>query len=54
MTVLKALNCWRHFELSLTVFGGDDNDTYVLHYTHIIVASIFTKLILTNPFASQT
>ena len=45
MTVtLKALNCWRNFELYLTVFGCDDNDTYVTYYTHIILAYRFTKL----------
>ena len=45
MTItLRALNYWRHFELYLTVCGGDDNDTYVLYYTHIILASRFTKL----------
>ena len=25
-----------HFELFLTVFVGDNNDTYVIYYTHII------------------
>ena len=45
MTVLlKASNCWRHFELPLTKFGVDDNDTNVLCYTHIILASRFTQL----------
>ena len=34
MTVtLKGLNCCRHFELALTVFGGDNNGRllYVLY-----------------------
>ena len=25
---------WHHFELFFTVFGGDNNDTYVLCYIH--------------------
>ena len=33
---LERLHFWHHFELFLTVFGGDNNYTYVLFYTHII------------------
>ena len=34
----QAINCRHNFELSLTVFGGDNDDTYALYYTHIILA----------------
>ena len=34
---MEDLHLWHNFEFFFTVVGGDNNDNYVLYYTHIIL-----------------